>query len=146
MNWLPIRSRIAFKILLLTYQCFNETAPSYLSELLVRYEPGRSLRSSHRDLYVVPPSRLIFMVNGVSGMPPQNYGMTSRIIYNTCGYHRRVQDIFKILPFPKVTQCARVLQLPFAAFYCSNCCICNFLFFIFPLKCIETLTKVLCAI
>ena len=80
LHWLPIRSRIAFKILLLTYKCFHETAPSYLSELLVRYEPGRSLRSSHRDLYVVPPSQLIFMVNGVSGMPPQNYGMTSRII------------------------------------------------------------------
>ena len=55
LHWLPIRSRIAFKILLLTYQCFHEMAPSYLSELLVRYEPGRSLRSSQRDLYVVPP-------------------------------------------------------------------------------------------
>ena len=54
LHWLPIRSRIAFKILLLTY-CFHEMAPSYLSELLVRYEPGRSLRSSQRDLYVVPP-------------------------------------------------------------------------------------------
>ena len=55
LHWLPIRSRIAFKILLLTYQCFHEMAPSYLSELLVRYEPGRSLRSLQRDLYVVPP-------------------------------------------------------------------------------------------
>ena len=28
LHWLPIRSRIAFKILLLTYQCFHEMAPS----------------------------------------------------------------------------------------------------------------------
>ena len=61
-DWLPIRSRtcIAFKILLLTYQCVQEMAPSYLSELLVKYEPVRNLRSSQRDLYVVPPTSTNF--------------------------------------------------------------------------------------
>ena len=29
-------------------------APSYLSELLVKYEPVRNLRSTQKDLYVVP--------------------------------------------------------------------------------------------
>ena len=81
LHWLPIWSRIAFKILLLTYQCFHEMAPSYLSELLVRYEPGRSLRSSQRDLYVVPPiSTNFYGKRIVSSMPPQNYGTASRII------------------------------------------------------------------
>jgi len=54
LHWLPIRSRIAFKILLLTYQCFNELAPSYLTELLVKYNPVRRLRSAQQDLYIVP--------------------------------------------------------------------------------------------
>ena len=55
LHWLPIRSRIEFKILLLAYQCFHKIAPSYLSELLVRYEPRRVLRSSRADLYIIPP-------------------------------------------------------------------------------------------
>lgn len=54
LHWLPIRSRIVFKILLLVYQCFHEIAPSYLSDLLVKYQPVRSLRSVQKDLYVVP--------------------------------------------------------------------------------------------
>ena len=34
LHWLPIRNRILFKILVLTYKCLHGIAPSYLSELL----------------------------------------------------------------------------------------------------------------
>ena len=34
LHWLPIRQRIAFKILLLTYKALNGQAPDYLSELV----------------------------------------------------------------------------------------------------------------
>ena len=33
LHWLPIRQRITFKILLLTYQAYHNTAPDYLCEL-----------------------------------------------------------------------------------------------------------------
>ena len=34
LHWLPIRSRIDFKILLLTYKCHHGTAPVYLQDLV----------------------------------------------------------------------------------------------------------------
>ena len=34
LHWLPIRSRIDFKILLLTYQRLHGTAPAYLQDLV----------------------------------------------------------------------------------------------------------------
>ena len=54
LHWLPVQLRVTFKILLFAYQCFHGIAPSYLSDLLVKYEPRRNLRSSQKDLYVVP--------------------------------------------------------------------------------------------
>ena len=58
LHWLPVQKRISYKILLLTYKCFNGMAPSYLEELLEPYAPSRSLRSSHQHLLKVPKSRL----------------------------------------------------------------------------------------
>ena len=36
------------------YKCLNGLAPPYLSELLSRYVPARSLRSADKDLLTVP--------------------------------------------------------------------------------------------
>ena len=45
LHWLPIEERIVFKILLMTFKCMMGLAPSYLSDLVERYVPGRNLRS-----------------------------------------------------------------------------------------------------
>ena len=50
-HWLPVHYRIMFKILLLSYQCFHNLAPSYLTELLTIYKPGRNLRSGKKKLF-----------------------------------------------------------------------------------------------
>ena len=44
-----------FKILLLSYQCFHNLAPSYLTELLTIYKPGRNLRSGKKNFFEIPP-------------------------------------------------------------------------------------------
>ena len=44
--WLPIDSRIEYKLSPLCYNCLNSTAPDYLTELLRIYKPTRQLRSS----------------------------------------------------------------------------------------------------
>jgi len=54
LHWLPVQSRILYKILLFTYQCLHNMAPSYLQELLVKYRPARNLRSSQRNLLECP--------------------------------------------------------------------------------------------
>ena len=46
LHWLPVRSRITFKILLLTYKILNGHSPRYLTSLISFYKPARSLRSS----------------------------------------------------------------------------------------------------
>ncbi|XP_078025737.1 uncharacterized protein LOC144463844 [Epinephelus lanceolatus] len=54
LHWLPVKSRIEFKILLLTYKALNGQAPSYLRELIVPYYPTRTLCSENAGLLVVP--------------------------------------------------------------------------------------------
>ena len=46
LHWLPISSRIQYKIALICFQIASGTAPPYLSELLHLYSLSRSLRSA----------------------------------------------------------------------------------------------------
>ena len=54
LHWLPVRWRIIFKLLLLTWKCVNDKAPSYLQQLIFPYSPARLLRSSNKFLLTVP--------------------------------------------------------------------------------------------
>ena len=58
LHWLPVRQRIDYKILLLTYCALNNLAPAYLRDLLCYYQPSRTLRSSCQNLLVEPKFRL----------------------------------------------------------------------------------------
>ena len=50
LHWLPVRQRIIFKLMLLTFRSLCGSAPSYISELTTRYQPTRSLRSASQCL------------------------------------------------------------------------------------------------
>ncbi len=54
LHWLPIKYRISYNILLLTYKALNGLVPAYLTSLLSHYNPSRSLRSQNSGLLVVP--------------------------------------------------------------------------------------------
>ncbi len=58
LHWLPVRFRIDFKILMLTYKALHGLAPEYLTELLTVYTPRRNLRSSYSGLLTIPLTRL----------------------------------------------------------------------------------------
>ena len=45
LHWLPIVSRIHYKVAILCYFSFTQNYPVYLSELLTVYHPSRQLRS-----------------------------------------------------------------------------------------------------
>ncbi len=49
LHWLPIKFCISYKILLLACKALNDLAPAYLTNLLSRYNPTRSLRSQTLD-------------------------------------------------------------------------------------------------
>ena len=56
LHWLPIRIRIHFKILTLTYKCLNNQVPEYLSNLLTINETNdRLLRSSSQYRRLIVP-------------------------------------------------------------------------------------------
>ena len=50
LHWLPVRQRIAYKTLILTYSCIHVHAPTYLQELVHKYQPSRNLRSQSQSL------------------------------------------------------------------------------------------------
>ena len=57
LHWLPIKSRIEFKIICVTYRIIHGLAPEYLCDLLTFQRSGRHLRSSANLVLNVPKSR-----------------------------------------------------------------------------------------
>ena len=53
-----MEQRIIFKMLFFTFKALNNLCPSYISDLLDIYRPTRSLRSSSKNLLVIPRSKL----------------------------------------------------------------------------------------
>jgi hypothetical protein len=74
LHWLPVSTRITFKIATQTYRCINNCAPVYLSELISR----RKFRSS-LDL-ILPKTKLV------------NYG--------DCSFARMAPKIWNSIPLP----------------------------------------------
>ena len=57
LHWPPVKKYISYKIYVI--KCLNQTAHSYLSEILKVYVPARQLRSSaDQSIIVVPTSNL----------------------------------------------------------------------------------------
>ena len=54
LHWLPVKSRIDFKILLLTYKALTGLPPLYFQDLIVPYIPKSTLRSGSAGILVVP--------------------------------------------------------------------------------------------
>ena len=60
LHWLPVVERSKFKILTMVYKSLHGLAPGYLQELIVPYEPSRTLRSANSNLLCVDKSRVKF--------------------------------------------------------------------------------------
>jgi len=48
LHWLPVNSRITFKLACLTYKLLNTSQPAYLCTILHHYTPIRTLRSTNQ--------------------------------------------------------------------------------------------------
>ena len=55
LHWLPVKYRIEFKTLLLTYKALNGLAPSYLKDLVKIRETDRPVRSQYVNTLDYPP-------------------------------------------------------------------------------------------
>ena len=54
LHWLPVKFRIRFKILVLTFQAYHGVAPVYLCELIKKHHTVKSLRSNNMMLLDEP--------------------------------------------------------------------------------------------
>ena len=54
LHWLPVEKRIIFKMATLTFKTIVNKQPSYLYDLITVHAPLRNLRSSGKNLLVVP--------------------------------------------------------------------------------------------
>jgi hypothetical protein len=58
LHWLPVRQRIKYKIILLTFKALHGMAPTYLQDMLSIYTPSRQLRSTSQHFLTVPKTKL----------------------------------------------------------------------------------------
>ena len=75
LHWLPVRERIRFKVLLITYKCVNGIGASYLTDLLSPYTPLRSLRSSDSHLLTQCRSKSKFGDRSFKYAAPKEWNM-----------------------------------------------------------------------
>ena len=57
LHWLPVKFRIIYKVLLLTFKALNGLAPSYLRNCIEVHTPKRDLRSSNNMKLTVPRTK-----------------------------------------------------------------------------------------
>ena len=84
LHWLPVSSRIEFKIATLTFKVLKFQQPAYIYDLIAPYIPPRSLRSSNKNLLIVPDIR--------SEMGRRSFSFTSPSIWNSLPPHIRSSD------------------------------------------------------
>ena len=91
LHWLPVKQRIDFKILLLTYKALNWLAPAYIRELLTPYTPARTLRSMDNNLLEPPKCRLEYFGK-------RSFAAAAPVLWNDLPLHIKQSpsvDIFK---------------------------------------------------
>ena len=59
LHWLPIESRIQYKVLVLVHACVHNIAPPYLSSILTSYVPSREMRSSEKLIVHQPIPNMV---------------------------------------------------------------------------------------
>ena len=85
LHWLPIKNRIVFKILCLTFKALHNGTPSYLADILEYYHPSRNLRSSHHKLLSIPHTNL-------KNAGERSFAHTAPSLWNGLPLELRVMD------------------------------------------------------
>ena len=90
LHWLPIRQRIVYKIALLVFKCLKGEGPSYLCELLIPYQPTRTLRSKDTCLLCFPDHKTEVGRRAFSYAAPEVWQSIPLHVRKSCSI-----DIFK---------------------------------------------------
>ena len=81
LHWLPVEKRIVYKKFLLCHKVLIHKSPTYLASVLTPYLPQQNLRSSSKQLLVVPTSSTCtYMGIVLLHLQHQFYGISYLII------------------------------------------------------------------
>ena len=104
LHWLPIQHRITYKIACLTHTLLNYKQPSYLSELLIPYQPTRTLRSSEQYLLSIPRTHLRLSDQSFSVAAPTIWNslpLNIRTTTSKAPFRTKLKTHLYSLAFPK---------------------------------------------
>ena len=85
LHWLPVARRIDYKVLILTFKCLHDLAPTYLKELIQEYIPPRALRSSSQMLLREPRTRL-------QSYGDRSFAKAAPVLWNNLPFELRICD------------------------------------------------------
>ena len=83
LHWLPVSSRIEFKIATLTFKVLKFQQPAYIYDLIAPYIPPRSRRSSNKNLLIVPDIRSEMGCRSFSFAAPTNWNSLPQHIHSS---------------------------------------------------------------
>ena len=90
LHWLPVQSRITFKIACLTYKVLTTDQPYYLRSLLHYYTPHHTVRSVNQRLLEQPRVSTEFGKRSFSYLSPKTWNSIPPQI-KTCPYLQHFQ-------------------------------------------------------
>ena len=91
LHWLPVRERVKYKIILLTWKSINGLAPQYLQDCISEYNPPRQLRSSGCSMLTPRRVRL--------GAGEKAFSFSAPLLWNNLPLDLRIIksiDVFKV--------------------------------------------------
>ena len=93
LHWLPVRQRIAFKILVLIYKCLHNATPEYLKDLTVTLTPTRSgLRSGSTKA-----TRLLIPKTKCKTFADRSFSVATLTLWNSLPESLRLSDSLDVL-------------------------------------------------
>ena len=97
LHWLPVSSRIDYKLAVTAFRAKHGLAPDYINELALPHSVSRTLRSTGTNLLHVPKSNIVkgdraFMIDGpkVWNSVPSNI----RTITNLVDFEKKLKTFF----------------------------------------------------
>ena len=84
LHWLPMKQRIEYKIILLTWKAIHNLAPVYIRNMLFTYTSGLNLRSTNKHLLKVPRTRSSYGDRSFIALAPN--------LWNHLPQHLRILD------------------------------------------------------
>ncbi len=99
LHWLPVKERISFKMVLITFKCLNNLAPKYLSDLISIHKPTWHIRSADSVLLDMPRiEQVTYGGRAFSCTAPFHWNKLPHEI-RTCQHLQKFKRLLEILLF-----------------------------------------------